>query len=130
MQRLSPSELMISPQSWATVNLCARTLPLRRSTSTSATIAPTAPERCAEAMPCPTNVSALRSGRRRARLPPGALGRGFDNGDVARRLQIAQAKGDRVRTGRGGDLVDKGFAGELDLRADRVAQMRGAVLST
>ena len=31
MQRLSPSGLMISPQSCATVNLCAQTLPLRRS---------------------------------------------------------------------------------------------------
>jgi len=47
MQRLSPSGLMISPQSWATANLRAHTLPLRRSTSTSATIAISAPERCA-----------------------------------------------------------------------------------
>ena len=47
MQRRSPSELMISPQSCATVNFFAQTLPLRRSISTSATIATTAPERWA-----------------------------------------------------------------------------------
>ena len=34
---------MISPQSWATVNLRACTLPVRRSISTSATIAAAAP---------------------------------------------------------------------------------------
>ena len=45
-------------------------------------------------------------------------------------FKLAQAEGDRVRTGRGGDLVDKGFAGGLDLRADRVEQMRRAALST
>ena len=47
MHRLSPSGLTISPQSCATVNLRAQTLPLRRSISTSATIATTAPERWA-----------------------------------------------------------------------------------
>ena len=71
MQRRSPSGLMISPQSCATVNLRAHTLPVRRSISTSVTIATNALERR-------------------------------------------------------GDLVDKGFAGELDLRADRIAQMGGA----
>jgi hypothetical protein len=59
--------------------------------------------------------------RRGARLPPGALGRRVDDGDVARRLQIAQAEGDRVGADRSGDLVDEGFAGGLDLRAHRVA---------
>jgi hypothetical protein len=49
---------------------------------------------------------------RRARLPVGALGGGLDHGNVARGLQIAQPKGDWVRTYRGGDLVDKGFASE------------------
>ena len=53
MQRLSPSGLMISPQSCATVNLRA-------------------------------------------------LGRCLDDGDVARRLQIAEAKGDRIGADRGG----------------------------
>jgi hypothetical protein len=47
MQRLSPSGLMISPQSWATVNLRAQTLPVWRSISTSAMIATAAPERWA-----------------------------------------------------------------------------------
>ena len=47
MQRRSPSGLMINPQSWATVNFFAQILPLRRSISTSATIATTAPERWA-----------------------------------------------------------------------------------
>ena len=47
MQRRSPSGLMISPQSCATVNLRAHTLPVWRSISTSATIATTAPERWA-----------------------------------------------------------------------------------
>ena len=54
------------------------------------------------------------------------FGRRLDDGDVARGLQIAQAKGDRVGSDGGGDLVDKRFAGELDLRADRIAQMGGA----
>src|ERR1700746_3701690 len=93
MQRLSPSGLMINPQSCATVNLRAQTFPVRRSISTSATIATTAPERW-------------------ARLPLGALGRRLDHGDVARRLQIAQPKSDRVGSCCRGDLVDKGFAGE------------------
>jgi hypothetical protein len=47
MQRLSPPGLMISPQSRAAANLRAQTLPVWRSISTSATIATTAPERCA-----------------------------------------------------------------------------------
>jgi len=47
MQRLSPSGLMIRPQSCATVNLRAHTLPVWRSISTSATIATNAPERWA-----------------------------------------------------------------------------------
>ena len=33
---------------------------------------------------------------RRARLLPGALGRRLDDGDIARRLQVAQAGGDRA----------------------------------
>jgi hypothetical protein len=38
------------------------------------------------------------------------------NRDVARGLQIAQPERDEVRTGGGGDLVDRGFAGEPGLR--------------
>ena len=56
---------------------------------------------------------------RGTRLPPGALGRRLDDGDVARRLQIAQAKRDRVPTRRGCDLVDKGFTSE---RSKQVGQ--------
>ena len=41
----SPSGLMIWPQSCATVNLRAQILPVRRSMSTSATIAQTVPLR-------------------------------------------------------------------------------------
>jgi len=68
-------------------------------------------------MPRPVNVSPVRSGRGEWRGSRAA---------ATRRLQIAQAEGDRVGAGCGGDLVDEGFAGELDLRADPVAQMRGA----
>jgi hypothetical protein len=46
-------------------------------------------------------VAAAVGPRRRARLPPGALGCGLDDGDVARLLQIAQAEGDRVGADRG-----------------------------
>mgnify|MGYP003693848493 CR=1 FL=1 len=68
-------------------------------------------------MPRPVRVSPLRSGRGEGRGSHfGALGRGLDDGDVARRLQIAQAEGDRVGAHRGGDLVDERSAGELDLR--------------
>ncbi len=58
-------------------------------------------------------VAAAVGPRRRARLPPGGFGRGFDDGDVARHLQIAQAEGGGVGADRGGDFVGKGFAGEL-----------------
>jgi len=78
-------------------------------------------------MPRPVRLSPFAVGPRRgAPLPLGTLGRRLDDGDAARRLQIAQAESDRVGADRGGDLVDEGFAGELDLRADRVAQVRGA----
>src|SRR5205085_12445202 len=60
-------------------------------------------------------VAAAVGPRRRPRVPLRALGRRLDDGDVARRLQIAQPERDRVGAVRGGDLVDKGFAGELDL---------------
>jgi hypothetical protein len=46
--RGNPPALMISPQSPATVNLRAHTLLPRRSISTSAMIATTAPERCVD----------------------------------------------------------------------------------
>ena len=47
-------------------------------------------------MPRPLKVSPLRSGRGDGRGSHAALGRRLDDGDVARRLQIAQAEGDRV----------------------------------
>ena len=71
-------------------------------------------------------IAAAVGPRRRPRVPLRALGRRLDDGDVARRLQIAQPERDRVGADRGGDLVNKGFAGKLDLRTDWVAQMRGA----
>jgi hypothetical protein len=47
MQRRRPLGLMMSPQSWTTVNFFAQILAVRRSISTSAIIAATAPERWA-----------------------------------------------------------------------------------
>jgi hypothetical protein len=70
--------------------------------------------------------------RRGARLPLGALGRGFDDGDVARRLQIAQAERDRVGADCGGDLVGLSFRWRTDLgrpgraRAVRNGEARSA----
>jgi len=72
--------------------------------------------------------------RRWARLPPGMLGRGLDDGDVARRLQIAQAEGE-LRGAGGDETISIGKATEgarllrcarKDLRADGIARMRGA----
>ncbi len=76
-----------------------------------------APERQASVMLRPLNVSPV---------PLRALDRRVSDGGVARRLQITQAEGDRIGADSGVDLVDKGFAGEVDLRANGVAQMRGA----
>ena len=59
-------------------------------------------------------------------VPLRALDRRVSDGGVARHLQITQAEGDRVGADSGVDLVDKGCAGEVDLRANGVAQMRGA----
>src|SRR5262249_36102194 len=71
-------------------------------------------------------VAALVTARRRPRLPFRLLGCSLDPGDVARFLDVAQAELDRIGVYRGGHLVDEGFAGEVDLRADRIAQMRRA----
>jgi hypothetical protein len=77
-------------------------------------------------MPRPLNVSPLRSGRGDGRGSHCACSAAaLTTRDVAGRLQIAQAECERISAARGGDLVDKGFAGELDLRAHRIAQMRG-----
>ena len=40
------------------------------------------------------------------------LGGRFDDGGITRPPQVAQTERHRVRTSRGGDLVDKGLAGE------------------
>jgi hypothetical protein len=63
-------------------------------------------------MPRPVNVAPLHSGWATGAPPTWCAPPLLDDGDVARRLQITQAEGDRVRACRGGDLVDKGFTGE------------------
>src|SRR5215470_2408907 len=98
---LSPSGLMIWPQSWATVNLRAQIFPLARSISTSATMA-----------------------RRGPRLPARLFGRGLDHRDVARVLDVTQAEFDGIEVERRRHLVHERLAGEMDLRSDRIAQMR------
>src|SRR5215472_5628019 len=77
-------------------------------------------------MPHPVRVSPLRSGFGEGRGCHPARSAAALTTAMARCLQIAQAESDRVGADRGGNLVDEGFDGELDLRADRVAQVRGA----
>ncbi len=78
-------------------------------------------------MPRPVTTSALLSPAEPAdaRLPTEFLGRGFDRSRVAS-AQMLQAEFDRVGFRGERQLVDEALAGEMDLRPDRIAQMRGA----
>src|SRR5262249_26788455 len=71
-------------------------------------------------------AAGLVATRRRPRLPARLLGRRLDHRDVARVLDVAQAELDRVERQRRRQLVDERFAGEMDLRAYRIAQMGAA----
>src|SRR5262249_40570627 len=64
--------------------------------------------------------------RRGPRLPAGLFRRRLDEGDVARILDVPQPELDRVDVEGVRDLVHERLAREVDLRADRVAQMRRA----
>src|SRR5471030_2094946 len=71
-------------------------------------------------------VAGLIAARRGPRVPFRLFRRRLDHGDIARLLDVAQAKLDRVGANRRRHLVDEGFAGEVDLRSDRIAQVRTA----
>src|ERR1700687_4175896 len=71
-------------------------------------------------------VAGLVAPRRGPRLPGGFLRHRLEDGDVARVLDMAQAELYRIEIQRRRHLVDEGFAGEVDLRPDRIAQMRAA----
>ena len=71
-------------------------------------------------------VAGLVLARRGPRVPAGLLGRRLDHRDVARVLDVPQPELDRIDAERRRDLVHERFAGEVDLRPDRIAQMRRA----
>ena len=71
-------------------------------------------------------VTGLTALRRRAGVPFRPLCRRLDHRDVARIREMTQAEFDRVGICSGRHLVDERLAGEMDLRPDRIAQVRGA----
>src|SRR5262249_48894374 len=60
------------------------------------------------------------------RLPARLFGGGLDHRDVARVLDVTQAELDGIKVERRRRLVHERLAGEMDLRSDRIAQMRAA----
>src|SRR5262245_62415861 len=71
-------------------------------------------------------VAGLILARRGPRLPARLFGGGLDHRDVARVLDVTQAELDGIEVERRRHLVHERLAGEMDLRSDRVAQMRAA----
>src|SRR6516225_5660472 len=71
-------------------------------------------------------VAGLVLARRGPRLPARLFGRGLDHRDVARVLDVTQAELDGIEVECRGHLVHERLAGEMDLRSDRIAQMRAA----
>ena len=93
MQRLSPSGLMISPQSCATVNLRAPHLAAAAVDLGFGDDRDHGTRTLRVGDPAPHQPIAIAVGVwRRACLPTGALGRRLDHRDVARCLQIAKAE--------------------------------------
>ena len=76
-------------------------------------------------MPRPfTVLPRLALVRRRPRLPAGLLRRRLQHRGCARILDVPQAELERIDPQRMGDFVHERLAGEVDLRADRIAQVR------
>src|SRR5262249_30122885 len=71
-------------------------------------------------------VAGLILARRGSRLPARLFSGGLDHRDVARVLDVTQAEFDGVEVERRRQLVHERLAGEMDLRSDRIAQMRAA----
>src|SRR5262249_16689050 len=71
-------------------------------------------------------VAGLVLARRGPRLPSGFFGGGLDHRDVARVLDVTQAELDGIEVERRRHLVHERLAGEMDLRSNRIAQMRAA----
>src|SRR5262249_59120931 len=60
------------------------------------------------------------------RLPARLFGGGLDHRDVARVLDVTQTKFNGIEVEHRRYLVHERLAGEMDLRSDRIAQMRAA----
>src|SRR2546428_5570398 len=60
------------------------------------------------------------------RLPSGFFRSRLDDRGIARRGYVFQPEGDRVLARGDGQLVDELLAAEVDLRPDRIAQMRAS----
>ena len=71
-------------------------------------------------------IASLILARRGPRLPSSFFRRGLDHRDVTRRLDVPQPELDRVEAECRRHFVHERFAREMDLRSDRIAQMRGA----
>src|SRR4029078_4554061 len=71
-------------------------------------------------------VASLAFARRWPAVPAELLRPRFDQANVARVLDVLEAEFDRVLVERRRHFVDERFAGEMDLRADRIAPMRRA----
>src|SRR5439155_1484913 len=67
-----------------------------------------------------------RGARRSARLPAGLFSRRLDDRRIARSGDVFQPERDGVLARGGGQLVDELLAAELDLRSDRIAQVRAS----
>ncbi len=72
------------------------------------------------------DVAGLILARRGPRVPAEFRRRRLDDGGVARILDVPQPELDRIEVQRRGQLVHEGLAREMDLRTDRIAQVRGA----
>src|SRR5262245_59558811 len=76
--------------------------------------------------PTAGSSAGLVAARRRTRLPPGFLSRCSNDCNVARVFDVSQAERHRVDAERRGELIHERFTGKVDLRTDRIAQMRTA----
>ena len=71
-------------------------------------------------------VSGLIAPRRGPRLPSGFFGNRLEQRNIARFLYMAQPEFDRIDIEGSSHLVNERLAGKVDLRPDRIAQMRRA----
>src|SRR5215470_17654440 len=125
MHFTKPSGLMICAQSCATVNLRAlagRAIDIDFGNDGDAGAVPLRIGNPAARY----LAAALVAARRRSCLPLCFLRGRFDHGDIAGLLDMPQSELDRICIHRGCHFVDERFACEVDLRTDRITQMRAA----